>query len=57
MKNCDSSLETLIITQCGVVLLTIRSSDDADKPARRIYWSVKSPNTIPYVRYSFPLVQ
>jgi len=34
-----------------------RSSADADKPARRIYRSVKvtKHSTIPYVRYSFLL--
>ena len=28
------------------------SSADADKPARRVYRSVKSPNTVPFHRYS-----
>ena len=34
-----------------------RSSADADKPARRVYRSVKvtKHNTIPYVRYNFLL--
>ena len=34
-----------------------RSSADADKPARRVYGSVKvtKHSTIPYVRYSFLL--
>ena len=38
-------------------LLLTRSSADADKPARRVYRSVKvtKHSTIPYVRYSFLL--
>jgi len=48
---------TTIVTPASICNVKIRSSADADKPARRVYRAVKvtKHSTIPYVRYSFLL--